>query len=82
VRAPAPAPDSNLQPLPLFNPLGKSFTPVLNNSTRPTGIKPLPTITGPYTTPTTVKPAGKAELPPWLSDDTATPKFGMPRRKF
>lgn len=74
--------DSHLQPVPQFNPLGRTFTPLPSGFSQPTGIKPLPGITEPYPASTAAKPARKTDLPPWLSNDEGAPKFGQPRRKF
>jgi len=66
--APVSVPDPNMQPVPLFNPAGHSFTPLQSGISKPTGINPLPSITSPYSPPKNVSPAGLAKLPPWLSD--------------
>jgi len=66
--AAVPAPNPNLQPVPLFNPAGHSFTPLQSGISKPTGINPLPSITSPYSLPKNAAPAGLAKLPPWLSD--------------
>ena len=79
--AAVPAVDPYLEPVPQFNPNGRSFTPLQSSISRPTGIKPLPGITGPYTIPTETRTAGQAKLPPWLSD-SQQPPLGMPQRKF
>ena len=76
-----PVVDPYLEPVPKFNPNGRSFTPLQSSISRPTGIKPLPGITGPYTIPTETRTAGQAKLPPWLSD-SQSPPLGMPQRKF
>jgi hypothetical protein len=64
----APAPDPYLQPQPKFNPAGRSYTSLENEAARPTGINPLPGITGPAPKPSTKKPSWEAQLPPWLSE--------------
>ena len=66
--AAVPAPDPNLQPVPLFNPAGHSFTPLQSGISKPTGINPLPSITSPYSPQKNTGPAGLVKLPPWLSD--------------
>jgi hypothetical protein len=76
-----PAVDPLLEPVPQFNPNGRSFTPLQSSINRPTGIKPLPGIMGSYMVPMETKAAGKAQLPPWLSD-SQQPALGMPQRKF
>lgn len=65
--SPAPLPDPNLQPVPLFNPLGQSYTPLPNSIGRPTGINPLPGLTGSYLAVPAKKPL--VQLPPWLSKE-------------
>ena len=62
-----PAADPNLQPVPLFNPLGQSYTPLPNSIGRPTGINPLPGLTGSYLAVPAKKPL--VQLPPWLSKE-------------
>jgi hypothetical protein len=79
--APLPAPDPNMQPLPLGNRLGQSFTPLQSGISKPTGIMPLPSITSPYALPVTAKPDGQAQRPPWLSD-SPQPFGNLPRRAF
>ena len=76
---PLSAPDPNLQPLPLGNPLGHSFTPIQRGISKPTGITPLPGITSPYVLPVTAKTPGQAQPPPWLSDSPQP--FGTPPRR-
>ncbi|MEI8288576.1 MAG: hypothetical protein WCH99_03830 [Verrucomicrobiota bacterium] len=68
-------PNPNLQPVPLFNPAGRSYMPLRNGISKPTGITPLPGITSPYSLPA-AKPSGLAKPPPWLSDSPA-PAFGV-----
>jgi hypothetical protein len=79
--APLPAPDPNLQPLPLGNRLGQSFTPLQSGISKPTGIARLPSITSPYALPATARPEGQAQPPPWLSD-SPQPFGNPPRRTF
>jgi len=75
---PVATPDPNMQELPFFNPNGHSFTPLGSGIGRPTGIMPLPGITGPRPAPEK-KPA-LVQLPPWLSD---TPQSFTPlQRQF
>ena len=69
------APDPNLQPLPAFNPSGRSFTPLGNDITR---IAPLAGVTGPPPAPAKKPPL--VELPPWLSPSLQNPT--MPQRQF
>lgn len=61
-------PDPYLQPQPKINPNGRSVETLENNSSRPTGITPLPTITGPVTSPPKKRPDWQAQLPPWLGN--------------
>jgi hypothetical protein len=67
--APAPAPDPYLQPMPAFNPAGRSFIPVSDTAGRPMGINPLPTITGQTPMQSAPKPKPLVKLPPWLSTE-------------
>jgi hypothetical protein len=69
-----------MQPRPLVNPLGHSFTPLQSSIGRPTGITPLPGITGPYKIPAPAKSSTQAQLPPWLSDSPQP--FSPPQRRF
>jgi hypothetical protein len=75
----AAAPDPYLEALPNLNPAGHTFTSPQRNIGKPSGIKPLPGITGPYPAPA-ARTAAQSQLPPWLSD-SATP-FSVPQRKF
>jgi hypothetical protein len=64
---PAAAPDRNLQVLPAYNPAGRSFSALESGIAKPTGITPLPGITGSRLTPAK-KTASLVQTPPWLSD--------------
>ncbi len=79
--APALTPASNpdLPAAPLFNPLGRSYAPLQSGISRPAGITPLPTLTGPNLPPTTPKKS-LVDLPPWLSDGPQP--FGSQTRRF
>jgi hypothetical protein len=74
-----PAPNPYLEAVPNFNPAGHTFASPQRNIGKPSGIKPLPGITGPYPAPAT-RSATKAQLPPWMSD-SASP-FNLPQRQF
>ncbi|MDR3460363.1 MAG: hypothetical protein P4N60_23285 [Verrucomicrobiae bacterium] len=77
---PAPVIDHNMQAMPAYNPAGRTFTPLENNIGRPTGLNPLPTVTGQRPLDTLPKPKPLVKPPPWLSDD---PQTGKPlQRKF
>jgi hypothetical protein len=65
---------SFLQPQPAFNPAGRSIATLEEKSARPTGIQPLPGITGPIQTTPTTRPDWQAQLPPWLTDGPKTRK--------
>ena len=78
-QTPIPTPNPNLQPVPLFNPAGRSYTPLQSGISKPTGITPLPSITSPYSLPAAAKPTGLAKPPPWLSD--SPPAFGLPNQR-
>ena len=69
------APDPNLQFLPVFNPSGRSFTPLGNDITR---IAPLAGVTGPAPVP--ANPPPLVEPPPWMSPSLQNPT--MPQRQF
>jgi len=77
-----PTPDPYMQAMPAsYNPAGHTFTPVQDTASRPTGINPLPTVTGqtPYNQ-TAPQPKPLVKLPPWMSTE---PQPGqMPQRKF
>ena len=60
--------NSFLQPLPAFNPAGRSITALDEKIARPTGIQPLPGITGPPKIAPTTRPEWQAQLPPWLTE--------------
>ena len=77
---PIPVPDPNLQPVPLFNPAGRSYTPLQSGISKPTGINPLPQITSPYSLPAGAKPTGLTKPPPWLSD-SPSPAFGVQNQR-
>jgi hypothetical protein len=63
-----PKVNPNMEPLPQFNPAGNSFTPMKISAARPTGIAPLPTITGQTVKSSTPQPKPLTKPPPWLSD--------------
>jgi len=62
-----PAANPNLQPVPLFNPLGQSYTPLQSGIGRPTGILPLPGLTASPPPAAPKKPL--VQLPPWMSKE-------------
>jgi hypothetical protein len=77
-----PMRDPNLQPLPDYNPAGSTVRPLQDTIGRPTGIMPLPTVTG--TRPTQSLPEKRKPLvnqPPWLQDGSSPPTT-PPMRKF
>lgn len=63
----AATPDRSLLALPAYNPSGRSFSVLESGMAKPTGITPLPGITGPRQAPAT-KPAPLVQAPPWLQD--------------
>ncbi|HEX4350961.1 MAG TPA: hypothetical protein VH251_11265 [Verrucomicrobiae bacterium] len=76
---PAVTVDPNMQPAPVgFNPNGRSFTPLQDNIGRPTGLTPLPGITGLLPPPKKVAPL--IQVPPWMQDPLQSPT--MPQRQF
>lgn len=70
---PAAPSDPYLQPLPTFNPAGQSVAPLAENISKPTGIMPLPTATGPAIEPTKVTPL--VQPPPWLQNPVQSGVF-------
>ncbi len=83
------APSPGFQKLDNYNPGGSSFKPVSDSVSRPTGVMPLPTITGTRAAQwKQPKPKPLVEAPPWVAEqnnqnDYATPKPGVfPQRKF
>jgi hypothetical protein len=77
---PAPAPvDPNMQARPTsFNPVGQSVAPLRNDIARPTGLTPLPGVTGPLPTPKPPPPL--VQPPPWMQSSLQNPI--MPQRQF
>ena len=77
---PAPAPvDPNMQALPTsFNPVGQSVAPLQRNIGLPTGLTPLPGVTGPLPTPK--KPTPLVQPPPWMQ--SSLQNSTMPQRQF
>jgi hypothetical protein len=72
-----PLPDPNLEPQPVVNPNGVSFTPLSSGIGRPQGLTPLPSLIP----PAVAQPVAQPSLaPPWLS--TAPQPFMIPQRKF
>jgi hypothetical protein len=72
-----PLPDPNLEPQPVVNPNGASFTPLSSGIGRPQGLTPLPSLIP----PPVVQPVAQTSLaPPWLS--TVPQPFTIPQRKF
>lgn len=69
--------DPYLQPQPKVNPVGHSIQALEDTSARPTGITPLPPVTGSVQTPVQTRPAWQAQPPPWLSDK---PQHDLNRR--
>jgi hypothetical protein len=74
----AAAPDANLQAQPLFNPIGRSFTPVQYDIAKPTGLTPLAGVTGPPPTP--AKKPALVQPPPWMSQSPQNAT--LPQRQF
>lgn len=76
---PSHTPDPFLQPVPAsFNPAGRSFTGLGNDIAKPTGLAPLPGVTGPRPPPS--KPAPLVQTPPWLSQSPQS--ANLPQRQF
>jgi hypothetical protein len=71
--------DPNMEPVPAsFNPAGRSFTGLQNDVGHPTGITPLPGVTGPLPQPKKVAPL--VQPPPWMQDPLQSST--MPQRQF
>ena len=66
LNVPVAAPDPNRQTVPAFNSSGRSFTALESAMGKPTGITPLPGLTGPRPPP--AKKTALVQTPPWLSD--------------
>jgi len=71
--------DPFMQPQPLsYSPIGSIPSPLESGISKPTGINPLPGITG--NRPPPPKPAPVVKPPPWMSD---SPQIGtLPKRQF
>jgi hypothetical protein len=64
----APARESYFQTQSKVNPVGSAYNSLESDITRPTGVAPLPGITGPVKKPETKRPDWKAQLPPWMNN--------------
>lgn len=63
------SPSSFFDPQPNVNPVGRSYSTLESDITRPKGLTPLPGVTGPMDKkPDTKRPSWKAQLPPWMSE--------------
>lgn len=71
-RSAVAAPDPYLQPQPKVNPIGRSVNSLENNSARPTGINPLPTVIGSAPKTPAKRPDWQAQPPPWTSGKPQT----------
>ncbi len=76
---PVAAPNPNMQAQPAFNPAGSSFKALESGIGKPTGITPLPGLTGPHPAPAKKTPA-LVQPPPWMSDSPQP--FAAPQRQF
>jgi hypothetical protein len=65
---------------PVVNPVGASYTPLTSGIGTPTGLTPLPTITGPSSLQPAIAPAWAPQAPPWMSQGPQP--FVIPQRKF
>lgn len=61
-----PVPDPYLQKQPQYNPVGRSFAPLGSDAAGPTGIQPLPGLTGPTQKSAAGRPSWQAQMPPWM----------------
>jgi len=65
---------------PVVNPAGASYTPLTSGIGTPTGLTPLPTITGQSSIQPAITPAWTPQAPPWMSQGPQP--FVIPQRKF
>jgi hypothetical protein len=65
---------------PAVNPVGASYTPLTSGIGTPTGLAPLPTITGQNSIQPAITPAWTPQAPPWMSQGPQP--FVIPQRKF
>ena len=65
---------------PVVNPAGASYTPLTSGIGTPTGLTPLPTITGQSSLQPAIAPAWTPQAPPWMSQGPQP--FIIPQRKF
>lgn len=65
---------------PVVNPVGASYAPLTSGISTPTGLTPLPTITGQSSLQPVVAPAWAPQTPPWMSQGPQP--FVIPQRKF
>jgi hypothetical protein len=65
---------------PAVNPVGASYTPLTSGIGTPTGLTPLPTITGQSSLQPAITPAWTPQAPPWMSQGPQP--FVIPQRKF
>jgi hypothetical protein len=65
---------------PAVNPVGASYTPLTSGIGTPTGLTPLPTITGQNSIQPAITPAWTPQAPPWMSQGPQP--FVIPQRKF
>jgi hypothetical protein len=65
---------------PAVNPVGASYTPLTSGIGTPTGLTPLPTITGQNSIQPVITPAWTPQAPPWMSQGPQP--FVIPQRKF
>jgi hypothetical protein len=65
---------------PVVNPVGASYAPLTSGIGTPTGLTPLPTITGQSSIQPAITPAWTPQAPPWMSQGPQP--FVIPQRKF
>jgi hypothetical protein len=65
---------------PMVNPVGASYIPLTSGIGTPTGLTPLPTITGQNSIQPAITPAWTPQAPPWMSQGPQP--FVIPQRKF
>ncbi|MGH7975759.1 MAG: hypothetical protein ACREC8_03760 [Limisphaerales bacterium] len=77
----SPSANNNFgQPIVTMNPVGASYAPLTSGIGTPTGLMPLPTITGQSSLQPAITPAWAPQTPPWMSQGPQP--FVIPQRKF
>jgi hypothetical protein len=80
ISSPSSGNDNFGQPVQVVNPVGASYAPLTSGIGTPTGLPPLPTITGQSSLQPAISPAWAPQTPPWMSQGPQP--FTIPQRKF